>query len=87
MSNRDDINMNDKKYENPNLLCCLDPFFFNLHNNIKAHQTYLVFGFLFVCSVYIYRNMGNSDDRLPTVSDSRPILVNCFIFTSKLAFF
>ena len=54
VSNRDDSNRDDKTYVNYHLICCPEEKTLNsLHNNIEAHHTYLVFGFLFVCSINI----------------------------------
>ena len=59
VNDRDGSNRDDKKYVNSHLICCLEERTLNsLHNNIETHHTYLVFGFLFVCSTYILKKYG-----------------------------
>ena len=87
MSKREYSNRDDKTYVNSHLNCCLEEATLNsLHNNIETHHNYyFFFGFLFVCSIYIFIEIwvtGMTD----YLSDSIPTSFNCFIFSSKQSF-
>ena len=86
MSNRDDSNIDDKKYVNSHFICSLEETTLNsLHNDIETHHTYLVFGF-FICLQHIYFIGIWVTGMTDSLSDSLPASLNCFIFTSKQSF-